>query len=361
MDRGTVVVETIESEALRGNRLGDPHVRRLPVYLPPSYARSDRAFPSIYVLAGFTGSGEMLLNRSAWSENFAERCDRLIAERRMVESIVVFPDCFTDLGGSQYLDSSATGRYEEYLVREIVGFVDARYRTVARPKARAVMGKSSGGYGALVQGMRHPEVFGVVCCTSGDMYFLYCYLPDFPKAIDAFRRHGGSAASFLEAWRKMPRRSESRSFQAVNTLAMAACYSPNPKSKLGFDVPFDEKTGLLREDVWRRWLAWDPIHMLDRHARDLRRLSSLYLDCGNRDEFNLHHGMRIFSAKARRLGVRHLAEEFDDGHMNILYRWDRSLEVASQAFRRALGAGAGSGSGKAGQGAKHSARARRTG
>lgn len=336
MRTGTVVIETFESEVLQRNELGDPHVRRLPVYLPPSYGDGRFSYPSIYVLAGFTGSGEMLLNRSAWSETFAERCDRLIAAKKMVESIVVFPDCFTDYGGSQYLNSSATGRYEDYLIDEIVPFVDRRFRTVPGAASRAVMGKSSGGYGALVMGMRHPDVFRVVCCTSGDMYFLYCYLPDFPKTLDTFRRHGGSAASFVAAWRKMAKRSSSGIFQAVNTVGMAAAYSPNPRAKAGFDVPFDEKTGLLREDVWQRWLEWDPVHMLDRYADNLKQLDTLFLDCGTRDEFNLHHGMRIFSAKAKALGVAHRVEEFDDGHMSISYRNDRSLEVISTAFRRAL-------------------------
>ncbi len=336
MRTGTVVIETIESKVLKGNKLGDPHVRRLPIYLPPSYRDGHFSYPSIYVLAGFTGSGEMLLNRGAWSETFAERCDRLIAEKRLVESIVVFPDCFTDYGGSQYLNSSATGRYEDHLIDELVPFVDQRYRTLPGAATRAVMGKSSGGYGALVMGMRHPDVFRAVCCTSGDMYFLYCYLPDFPKTLDTFRRHGGSAASFVAAWRKMAKRSSSRIFQAVNTVGMAAAYSPNPRAKAGFDVPFDEKTGLLREDVWQRWLEWDPVHMLDRHAANLKQLHTLFLDCGTHDEFNLHHGMRIFSAKAKALGVPHQVEEFDDGHMGITYRNDRSLEVISRSFQRAL-------------------------
>jgi enterochelin esterase family protein len=332
---GTVVPELVDSRVLRGNPLGDPHVRRVPIYLPPSYGRGGRRYPVIYLLAGFTGSGEMLQNRLPWSETFAERCDRLIARRRMVESIVVMPDCFTRYGGSQYLNSSATGRYEDHLVKELVAHVDRSYRTIPGPGTRAVMGKSSGGYGAIVQGMRHPETFGVVCCTSGDMYFLYCYLPDFPKAADAFRKHGGSCASFLRAWERMPKRMDMSLFPAINTLAMASCYSPNPKSKLGFDLPIDEKTGELRDEVWRRWLAWDPVMMVRRYARNLKKLSLLFLDCGTRDEFQLHHGMRIFHRKAKALGIAHAVEEFDDGHMNIPYRFDRSLEMASRAFRRA--------------------------
>ena len=331
---GTMVLELFESRVLRGNPLGDPAARRIPVYLPPSYGRGARRYPVIYLLAGFTGSGEMMQNRSPWTETFAERCDRLIARRKMVEAIVVMPDGFTKYGGSQYLNSSATGRYEDHVARELVAHVDRNYRTRPGPATRAVMGKSSGGYGALVLGMRHPETFGVVCCTSGDMYFHYCYLPDFPRALDTYRKYGG-CAGFIRHWERRPKRMETSLFPAINTLAMASCYSPNPASKLGFDLPFDEATGELRDDVWRRWLAWDPVHMVRRYARQLKKLSLLYVDCGTRDEFNLHHGMRIFRRRAKSLGIRPVVEEFDDTHMNIQYRYDRSLELASRAFRKA--------------------------
>src|SRR5436190_9307739 len=314
----TVEIVDFESRVLRGNPLGDPILRRTPIYLPPSYPK--RRYPVYYMLTGFTGFGEMMIQRGAWSESLPERLDRLIGEKKMAEAIVVMPDCFTRLGGSQYLNSSATGRYEDHVVRELVPFVDERYRTNGR---RAVMGKSSGGYGAMVLGMRHPDVFQAVACHSGDMYFEYCYQPDFPKAIDLLRKHGG-AAKFLKAWEKMPKRMAGNLHAAVNTIAMAACYSPRGKS---FDLPFDPKTGEILPEVWKRWKSLDPIEMLDRHAGDLKKLRCVFVDCGTRDQFALHHGARIFAAKARRLGVKVHHEEFDDDHSSISYRYDRSFAV----------------------------------
>ena len=318
-----------ESRVLRGNPLGDPTLRRTPVYLPSSYPAG--RYPVFYVLTGFTGFGELLLQRGAWTESLPERLDRLIRARKMREAIVVMPDCFTRYGGSQYLNSTATGRYEDHVVKELVPFVDRRYRTNGR---RAVLGKSSGGYGALVLGMRHPDVFHALACHSGDLYFEYCYLPDFPKALDVLRKHGGPAR-FLRAWEKMPKRLAGDLHAAVNTLAMASCYSPRGRS---FDLPFDLETGVIRKDIWRRWKAWDPVEMLDRHARDLRKLPLVYLDCGTRDPFALHHGARIFAAKARRLEVRVVHEEFDDDHSNIAYRYDRSLALLSKALTSPRGA-----------------------
>ncbi|HUR39058.1 MAG TPA: alpha/beta hydrolase-fold protein [Planctomycetota bacterium] len=319
----TVEILECHSKVLRGNPLGDPAVRRTPIYLPPSYPR--KRYPVYYMLTGFTGFGEMMIQRGAWSESLPERLDRLIAAKKMAEAIVVMPDCFTRYGGSQYLNSTATGRYEDHVVRELVPYIDEHYPTTGR---RAVMGKSSGGYGAMVLGMRHPDVFQALACHSGDLYFEYCYQADFPKAIDQLRKHGG-LEKFIAAWEKMPKRLAGNLHAAVNTIAMASCYSPRGRK---IDLPFDLKTGEIRRDVWRRWKAWDPVEMLDRHARDLKKLDCVFLDCGTRDQFALHHGARIFAEKARRLGVQVLHEEFDDDHSSISYRYDRSFAVLSRAL-----------------------------
>jgi len=324
-----VEIIEFESRVLRGNPLGDPSLRRIPIYLPPGYsARTSKHYPVFYVLTGFGGFGEALIQRSAWSESLPERLDRLIASAQMRPAIVVMPDCFTRYGGSQYRNSSATGRYEDHLIRELIPYVDGHYRTNGR---RAVLGKSSGGYGALVLGMRHPDVVHALACHSGDMYFEYCYLPDFPRAIDVLRRHGGTA-KFLGTWEKMNKRLAGGLHAAVNTLAMAACYSPNPKASVGFDLPFDLATGRLDDAVWRRWKACDPIEMLPSHVADLNRLRCVFVDCGSRDQFALHHGARIFAATAKKLGARIRHEEFDDDHSSISYRYDRSLALLSKAL-----------------------------
>ena len=182
MKTGQVVVERFHSKVLAGNRAGDPDVRAVPIYLPPSYAEDPgRRYPVVHVLTGFTGRGRMLLNDSPWSPSLDDRVDALIARGACGEMILVMPDCFTRYGGSQYLNSSATGRYEDHLVVELVRHVDERYRTLPDREHRGIVGKSSGGYGALVQGMRHPGVFGAIACHSGDMVFDYCYRGDVPK------------------------------------------------------------------------------------------------------------------------------------------------------------------------------------
>lgn len=331
-ERGHVDLMTVESAVLQGNALGDPDVRHVPVYLPPGYDSSTERYPVLLALTGFTGSGRMLLNAAAWSESLNERLDRLLAEGRIGPMIVAMPDCLTRLGGSQYLNSSATGRYEDHLLREVIPQLDRDYRTLASPAHRGIFGKSSGGYGAIVQGMKHPDVFGAVACHSGDMAFEYGYLPDFPKFLAEVQAHGGVRA-FVKAFEAAPRKTGSL-IGAMNVLAMAACYSPDEKSRdLGIRFPMDLHTGAIDAVIWRKWLRADPLRMAPRYFDNLRQLKLLFLDCGWKDEYNLHLGARQLAAVLRAAKVRHVHEEFEDGHMGLNYRYDRSLPLLWKALR----------------------------
>lgn len=331
--RGVVVRHRFASRALRGNPLGDPAERDVYVYLPPGYdtlAARERRYPVVFVLAGYTGRGVMLLQSSGWNEGLDRRLDRMIGEGRVRPLIAVFPDCFTRWGGSQYVDSTATGRYETYLIDELVPWVDATFRTLPGPKHRAIAGKSSGGYGAMIQGMRHPEVFGSVVCHSGDAAFEYCYLPDFPHFLNQARQHGG-VAGFVRAFDHAPKKTMPL-IQAMNILAMASSYSPNPRRRttFGIELPFDLETGEIIPEIWRRWLAHDPVRLVRRSQGRLKKLRFLFLDCGLRDEFNLQWGARILSRELSRHGVRHVHQEFDDGHMDVAYRYEVSFPLLSK-------------------------------
>ncbi len=334
----SIIIETVTSEVLQNNPLGDPPTRRVPVYLPPGYEDNQATYPVVYMLAGFTGRGTFMLNDSAFEETIQERLDRLIASEIIKPLIMVLPDGFTRYGGSQYINSSANGLYEDHLITELVPLIDKRYRTRAEAGYRAIMGKSSGGYGAIVQAMRHPELFGAVACHSGDMYFEYCYKPDFVKFLNAASRLNlttpAALGQFLANFYPKMHPKPNNLFDLLNILGMAACYSPNPLSPCGFDLPFDMVTGELRPEVWQRWLQHDPITMLENeaHIAALQQMKLVYLDCGNRDEYALHYGARIFVQRLQEVGVPHIHEEFDGTHRSTQHRYDVSLKAISEAF-----------------------------
>ena len=326
---GTIRFLRHESETLRGNPLGDQHIRDVIVYLPSGYDDGDTKYPSVYCLSGFTGRGKMMLNDAAFTPNLAERMDRLIGSGKIRPMIVVMPDCFTYYGGSQYINSTATGNYEDYLTREIVPFVDANFRTIPDRNSRAVMGKSSGGYGALVMAMRHADRFGLACSTSGDAYFEFCY---FPGIAEGFRAVKGDPKALIEKfWRETERKGKD-DFAALNTIGMSACYAPNDAAELGFDLPFDLETGEIRWDVWARWLEHDPVRLVEKSVENLKSLKLLFIDAGTRDEFALDLGAKILCKRLEEFDIPFLTEEFDDGHFNIGYRQNRSLELISQNF-----------------------------
>jgi S-formylglutathione hydrolase FrmB len=328
--RGRIEIIHHTSDVLKGNASGDPYERDLYCYLPPGYDTSGKRYPVIYFLAGFTGTGRMMLNQSAFDEAIDARLDRLIGSGAMPPAIAVLPDCMTRFGGSQYVNSSATGRYEDYVIDELVPLVDAKLRTLPGRDHRGVTGKSSGGYGAFRLAMRHPDVFGALGSHAGDAYFDYCYFLDFPKFVLGVQKYGGTIESFWERFLELPKKSVA--FDALNILAMAACYSPNPSAPLGIDLPVDLRTGEVREDVWRRWLDFDPVRMAPKCADALRSMKTIFLDAGLKDEFQLQLGARILCARFDDLGVKYTYEEFDDGHMGVVYRYDRSFVELTKAL-----------------------------
>ncbi|MDQ2928902.1 MAG: alpha/beta hydrolase-fold protein [Pseudomonadota bacterium] len=350
---------THTSKVLKGNALGDPFVRPLHVWLPPQYDAAEfasRRFPVLFDLVGFMGSGPSHTNWKGFGENVPERAARLIHQKKMEPAIIVFADCFTSLGGNQYVNSSAIGNYADYLTLELIPFVDAHFRTLASREHRGCFGKSSGGYGAIVHGMLYSKFWGAVADHSGDAYFDFVYGHDWPNTLDALgkfahpkRKEGpvdvtslatkglaeglddGRVARFLADLRKKKKLGPADGHTVMN-LCMAATYDPDPKAPNGFRLPFNLETGERIEARWKHWQAHDPIHMVKRHAKALKSLRGIYIDCGWADQFHIHYGTRILSKRLAELGIAHSYEEFDDNHSDIDYRMDTSLPFLVRAL-----------------------------
>lgn len=318
---------SFESEALQGNPLGDPHVRPLYVYLPPGYDdEPERRWPSLYVVMGLTGRAEMWFNVSAFEPSYARRIEDLAPP-----CLVVLVDAFTALGGSQYLDSPATGRYHTYLCDEVVPWIDATYRTLAAREHRGIQGKSSGGYGAMITPMLRPDLFGGLATHAGDALFESCYLPEFREAARALRdSYEGSYERFWEDFRSgRPPLAKKDDAILLNTYCMAACYSANEDGSV--DLPFDVATSELLSEVWARWLAWDPVRRVARHADSLRTMRAIWIDSGTSDEYFLDLGATAFRDALAAVGVTDVHFELFDGkHGNITYRYPLSLAYLAE-------------------------------
>jgi S-formylglutathione hydrolase FrmB len=259
-----------------------------------------------------------------------EAADELFASGDVPPCILIYVDCWTSIGGSQFLDSPATGRYHSYLCEEVVSFVDANYRTLDAAEHRGIMGKSSGGYGAMVTPMLRPDLFGGLATHAGDSLFEICYQPEFSEAVRFLRDE--YEGDFQNFWKDMAGRlpfSKKSDAAMMNVYCMAACYSADEDGTIRF--PFNLETGELLPEVWERWLRWDPVRMVPDHADVFRSMRAIYIDAGNKDEYFLDLGAEGFRQALEGVGVTDLFFElFDAGHFSIEYRYPIAIKYLAE-------------------------------
>jgi S-formylglutathione hydrolase FrmB len=317
----------VESQLLADNPLGDPVRRPLYVYLPPAVEPgSDRQLPAVYVIQGLTGQLDMWLSRSSLELNFVERLDAMFSAGECADAVIVMVDAWTSRGGSQFINSAGTGRYMDYLCDEVVAFIDDRYPTSADRDHRALSGKSSGGYGAMVVPMLRPDVFGAFASHAGDALFECCYQPEFPLVARTLRDHfDGSWEIFLERLSAADHLDFDRYGAPLNVYAMGCCYSPDLERPGHPLIPFEISTGRLIDDIWRQWLEFDPVRLAPEHGEALRSMGRIYLDAGRGDEWYLDLGAQAFAAELAKLGVGYTLELFDGKHGGLGYRYPGAI------------------------------------
>jgi len=326
---GRIEHGVIDSRLLRDNPLGDPHERPVIVYLPPGYDEEpDRRYPTVYLLQGYSGQVGMWFNRTGFRQPFPELADAVFAGGQAPPAILVYVDAWTAYGGSQLVDSPGTGRYHSYFCEEVVPWVDARYRTVADRDHRAILGKSSGGYAAMVTPMLRPDLFGALATHAGDALFETGYRAELPKRARMLRDgYGGSYEKFFADFRSRIAGTKATDIDLIEVYGYAAAYSADEDGTV--HLPFDD-IGALIPEVWERWLAFDPVVMAGqpKYAAALLSLRAIWIDAGNRDEYHLDAGAAAFRRAVCAAGVpdeRIYFELFDGGHGAIEYRYSLAL------------------------------------
>jgi S-formylglutathione hydrolase FrmB len=333
---GTLDRLVVDSELLAGNPLDDPTRRPLYVYRPPGVEIDHpRALPAVYVIQGYTGQLDMWLNRTPLEPTMVERVDAMFAAGDCPDALVVFVDCWTSYGGSQFLNSAALGRYQDYLCDEVVPFVEERYPALADRESRGLTGKSSGGYGAMVVPQMRPDVFSALASHAGDALFEAAYLPEFPQTARRLRDDfQGSYDVFFERLAAADHVDWETLGTPLEMYGYAAAYSPDPANPGKALLPFDVATGRLHDDIWALWLDKDPVRMARLHAEALRSMRRIYLDAGRGDEFYLDLGAQAFAAELEALDVPHTLELFDGKHGGLTYRYPGAIRELVLALKR---------------------------
>jgi pimeloyl-ACP methyl ester carboxylesterase len=319
---------TLDSSVLKSNMLGDPTLRVIDVWVPKGH--DGRGLPLLVDIVGFTAGGPAHTNWKNFGENLPERLDRLFAAGDLPPVVVAFPDCFTKLGGNQYINSAAIGRWADFLLQEAVPAVEARFACGGNGR-RGLFGKSSGGYGAIAHALLYPDFWSAAACHSGDMAFEWVYLPEFPAVLRALARSQFDFKAWLDDFHAAKKVND-KDMHILMMLAMCATYDPDPGAYMGIRLPVDLETCEIIPDRWANFMAWDPIVMAEKHGAGLKKLKALYIDCGDVDQYNLVYGARRLHRMLQRENVPHVYEEFPDNHSSVDYRMDTSLPILAKAL-----------------------------
>ena len=327
-----------ESALLKGFPLIKSASRLLTVLLPPHYSAQNH-YPTVWMLDGYLGTGRSQMSDSGFlGESLGAQLTRLMSEDVFPESIFIFPDPTTTLGGSQFIDSSVCGPFMQHLVDELVPFIDKQFSTIAHKNARVICGHSSGGYGALLTAMLKPGIFGYCIASAADSAFDLSMTSAFPSASMRIKKYGGEEG-FLKYFFAQPRpeKCSKDDFLTLMTLAMATCYSPD-SSRTGVwcQLPFEIDTCTLRNDIWQQWLALDPCQLIPQKADALRELHWLHLDCGSEDEFCAQFGHRRMGKILQNLQIEHVMTEFSGGHQGVSFRWQFRFNELAPLLRSFL-------------------------
>jgi S-formylglutathione hydrolase FrmB len=318
----------LDSQVLKGNLLGDAQQRLIDVYVP--HGHDGRGLPLLVDLVGYTAGGPAHTNWKNFGENLPERMDRLIASGAMPPVVVALPDCFTKLGGNQYINSTAMGAWDDFLLQEAVPFVEKKFACGGAGR-RGCFGKSSGGYGAIAHALLHPDFWAAAASHSGDMGFELCYLAEFPRLLRKLTKHDNDIGKWVDAFHAAPKTRDG-DLHDLMTLAMCATYDPDPSAPYGLRLPVTFDTCEVIPERWANFRKWDPCEMVHTRGPGMKTMKALYIDCGNADQYNLVYGARRLHDILERQGVPHVYEEFPDDHSSVDYRMDVSLPILAKAL-----------------------------
>jgi enterochelin esterase-like enzyme len=324
---GTIHRLMLDSAVLKSNLLGDPSEREIAVYLP--HGHDGRGLPLLVDVVGFTAGGPVHVNWKNFGENVPERLDRLIASGAMPPAVVAFPDCFTRLGGNQYVNSVAMGRWDDFLLQEAVPFVERRFGCGGAGR-RGIFGKSSGGYGAMVHALLHPDFWSAAAVHSGDMGMDLMYRHEFVTVLRALAKEP-DIKKWVDAFWESKKFKDS-DIHIIMILAQAASFDPDPSAPYGIRLPVTLDTCELIPERWANWVKWDPLTLVETNGPGMKKLKALYIDCGDVDQYNLVYGARRMHKRLEHLSVPHIYEEFPDNHSSVDYRMDVSLPILAKAL-----------------------------
>lgn len=305
----------LTSEVLKKNPLKDPFIRNNPILVPKNWQKTEK-LPVVFVLSGFSGNGTKLLADKGFEPNFVQQLDDCFSRDKAPLAIYVLVDAWSFWGGSQFINSSAIGHYEDYIVQELYAALALEFPI--RKDQVCVTGVSSGGYGALHLSSKYPHIFNYCGAMAPDSFFQTSMLNEIYMA-SPFLLKNNNYKKLIELHKQGKILKQREAHAILNVICMTACYSPHANGK-NVDWPVDFRTGEIQSKIWQKWEAHDPLYFLPKRSSQLKKLKGLYLEVGTRDQFYLYFGARLMHDFFKSKKIKHHYNEFDGTHFDFFDR-----------------------------------------
>jgi len=343
---GKIVEIRIPAPSLAGNLLGDPTEQPLSIYLPPDYDASvDKRYPVLYLLHGFTGTNRTWMidpdSRvndpipGAANGNYQHKgalqsgkLDSIIAAGTVPELIIVAPNGRNTFKHSFYVNSPVTGNWEDYVVKDVVDFIDANFRTLPTASSRGIAGHSGGGNGALYLAMRHSQVFGSVyamspCCIGASLSLPSLALTESGEPSQ-FWQDVFIPMNALSSTDQLPEVFTDRSedFWMNTRVAAGAAFVPNTdRAPFYGDYLFElrEEGLVFNEEAYERRIAHSNYHRIDDYEDGLRSLRGVFIDWGEHEMEPLAFGNAEFVEALSLRRIPYIAEIYAGGNHGNMF------------------------------------------
>ena len=305
----------IPAPSLANNLVGEPAERIIYVYLPPSYNSSEKRYPVVYYLPGYGDS-------SIIGFRLPDDMDSLIESGDVDEMIMVVAGGDSRMGGSFYVNSPVTGNWEDFIVNDLVGYVDAHFRTLPQAESRGITGHSMGGFGALNIAMHHPDVFSAVYSMSPGLFDENGLAESFMFARESLIRNFVEYEADLASLSLEDAQRRTFAPPEQFSLAYGYAFAPNPdRHPPYFDYPYTEVDGELVQDeeIWQMWesgfggIADEAVQ----YKENLLKLKGIVVDYGIHDENAwIPNGSEYYGEQLTAAGIPVTVESYDGNHSN---------------------------------------------
>ncbi len=291
--------KSIPAPSLANNVVSEPATQGITVYLPPSYQTGEKSYPVVYFLPGF---GD---DYAAYGNSFKDAMDRLIASGKVKDMIVVTMNGNNVIGGSFYYNSPTTGNWEDFVVKDVVGYVDSNYRTIKDAKSRGISGHSMGGFGAINAAMHHPELFSSLYSMSPGI-FAPGGIEESPFAVTE------DALNQLETLTSY--------IQGDFANAYGAAFLPDSKAPF-MKYPLKKVNGKVVKDeaLMKQWESgYGAIdEKVKKYGDNLKKFKSIVIEYGKQDEFAwIPKGCDYFSQVLKTAGINNKLVSFEGKHQD---------------------------------------------